>query len=885
MSTAGSPSNHTATTPTPPIIPPAASPKLTTNPNPAPPSASAGSPPLSRPHLPGINQLSPRLSANQPSVSPAPSSSQHQPQGRETESPFGGGGGGARRNPMSVSSMLSGPPRASGVAAFTPSSAGPPQPPVLPPMSSSDSVPKNGRHGSPHEPPRPVISQQGSAGGGGGGQARSPILSRPTASGSNLPSFRPPSTHDVKPTVKTSSPSLEKKEPPTTSAAAQQPSKPAYPSLPSAFARESPYSTAPPSASNPSSSNNVPHQQSQHSAHIHPQASKAPAQPFFPNLAGYRPPPFPTNPLNPNASSSSSANHRQPSYGSPATSTGGSSAPPTSQSHPSSQHHTHPAAFPWQQQQQQQQQQGGGGARDVYGHQPSPKVDPHHHPSSNPSSSHAHSHAHSHQHSHSHPPPSSTHQHSHSHPTHSHSTHQHSHAPQHPHSHSHSHSHSHAHPSSHSTSAHVRRPSANGSIAHSPQTNRTPGGGMVKPSPAANIKGSSAAAVGGAGAGARFSSLMDGPYGQSIRENGPGMINKPSSISTGSPAVPNGHSQQHQSQPPPQKRRRSDTTSTSGVPITNLPPAPAQVTKLARASPSLPSTPAPVPPPPFTHTDLRLATVRPPLVSIDNSAIESYLATASTGFEKSGQPRPFAGRQLYDPFVSPAQLLDGATLRTCVGGTLELVVPTSLVVTPPSTPSSSSTIPLIRSSCSVPPISPPPISLSFGPPSSYDGSPLPLTSNTTPISLPPHLYDLPSFKTRQVWGTDVYTDDSDLLGILVHSGWIRLARRERKLRAGEKGAGDEAIRRARESIKEPMNKRKRVSTILNEVAQHHEEGEEEEVPKNLLVTVGIVPALVRYQGMERSGIRSRNWGNGHDGVSLRVENVQPLSVSFVASLE
>lgn len=406
---------------------------------------------------------------------------------------------------------------------------------------------------------------------------------------------------------------------------------------------------------------------------------------------------------------------------------------------------------------------------------------------------------------------------------------------------------------------------------------------MVKPSLAANIKGSSAAVAGGAGAGARFSSLMDGPYGQSIRENGPGMINKPPSMATANPAVSNGHSHHHhQSQPPPQKRRRSDTTCMGGA-NASLPPAPAQITKLARASPSLPSTPTPLPPPPFTHTDLRLATIRPPLVSIDNSAIESYLATASTEFEKSGQPRPFAGRKLYDPFVSPAQLLDGATLRTCVGGTVEVVIPTSLLVTPPSTPSSSSTIPLISSSCSVPPISPPPISLSFGIPSAYDGSPLPLTSNTTPISLPPHLYDLPSFKTRQVWGTDVYTDDSDLLGILVHSGWVRLARRERKLRAGEKGAGEEAIRRAREAIKEPRKQRKTISTVVNEVAQHDEEGEGGRVPKNLVVTLGIVPALVRYQGMERGGIRSRNWGNGHDGVSLRVENIQPLSVSSRAS--
>ena len=41
-----------------------------------------------------------------------------------------------------------------------------------------------------------------------------------------------------------------------------------------------------------------------------------------------------------------------------------------------------------------------------------------------------------------------------------------------------------------------------------------------------------------------------------------------------------------------------------------------------------------------------------------------------------------------------------------------------------------------------------------------------------------------------------------------------------------------------------------------------------------------MPPLIRYQGIERQGIRSRSWGNGHDGVSLRVEKVELLAVSY-----
>ncbi|GAA6013569.1 hypothetical protein JCM11491_002710 [Sporobolomyces phaffii] len=965
-----------ATTPTPPIIPPAASPKLTaqsaSSATPAAPPHSSGSPPLARPNLPGIHQISPRLSAaSQPPPPPPPANRD------ATNSPFGGSGAGtARRNPMSVSSMLSGPPRASGIAAFTPSSAGPPQPPVLPPMSSSvdpaSSKPTaTGRSGSPPEPPHP-------GGAGGGGQARSPILSRPTASGASLPSIRPPSHHELKPP----SPALEKKETtPATSAATSQPSKPAYPSLPSAFARESPYSTAP---STPATASTLPQGQSQ--AHSQPQSQAdkpGPAQPFFPNLAGYRPPPFPANP-------SSTPSSRQPPYASPAASSTPASSSSGNVPHQPQQQQPKPT-FPWQQ---------GFGAGPSQSQTP-PKVE-HSHPHP-----HSHAHAHSHPHSHSHPHP-----HGHGHAQHPHSlphaphsshapastanpastagttpsapsTHQHSHSHSHPgHSHPaarHPHSHpqhgqpghggGHAHNPHATTSGgggHARRPSAAGSIAHasSPQANRTPGAGSsslaaVKPSPAGAANGngngtSSKAAPGGGAnpsggiagaAGARFSSLMDGAYGQSIRENGPGIINKSVVATPPPPSAPpttatNGqHAQQHNhhhhhhhhgSQQPPQKRRRSETTAQTSTVASPAPPVGAPPAAQPHPQPSAtPAPPAPPPPPPFTHTDARLATIRPPLVSVDNSAIDAYLATTNAAAPAADadapfrpRARPFAGRRVYDPFVDPADLLDGATLRACVGGTVQVVVPTSLLVSPPldSAATTATTVPVVRSSCSVPPVSPPPIALAFGPPGRYDGRALDRTSDATPLAVPAHVFDLNGVARRKVWGTDVYTDDSDVVAVLLHSGWVRLATRERRLRAGEPGAGLDAIRRARERVpamttptttggasRDPDRKKQKekekegeaknptVSEVVNDVAQlepnsNDDNGDddgkeggarERDPPKHLLVTLGILPALIRYQGLERGGIRSRSWGNGHDGVSLRVENIEPFNGSPV----
>lgn len=87
------------------------------------------------------------------------------------------------------------------------------------------------------------------------------------------------------------------------------------------------------------------------------------------------------------------------------------------------------------------------------------------------------------------------------------------------------------------------------------------------------------------------------------------------------------------------------------------------------------------------------------------------------------------------------------------------------------------------------------------------------------------------WKERGVWGTDVYSDDSDLGLVLVHAGWI-------------KWGGP-------------------ITTDTD----------------NVIVDVRIVPPLGRYFPTERNGIRSRGWGNGHDGGSIVIEAVRRIPVS------
>lgn len=87
---------------------------------------------------------------------------------------------------------------------------------------------------------------------------------------------------------------------------------------------------------------------------------------------------------------------------------------------------------------------------------------------------------------------------------------------------------------------------------------------------------------------------------------------------------------------------------------------------------------------------------------------------------------------------------------------------------------------------------------------------------------------------RGIWGTDVYTDDSDLGLVLVHAGWIMW---------GGQGLPTDS------------------------------DGD------TLVVDVRIVPPLVHYTATDRCGVLTRNWGNGHDGSSIVIEAVKRVPVS------
>mmetsp|Transcript_33250 Transcript_33250/g.87468 ORF Transcript_33250/g.87468 Transcript_33250/m.87468 type:complete len:323 (-) Transcript_33250:860-1828(-) len=91
------------------------------------------------------------------------------------------------------------------------------------------------------------------------------------------------------------------------------------------------------------------------------------------------------------------------------------------------------------------------------------------------------------------------------------------------------------------------------------------------------------------------------------------------------------------------------------------------------------------------------------------------------------------------------------------------------------------------------------------------------------VLLPPeHLVsDSRPVRLRQLWGTDVYSDDSDLISVLVHSGHIKL---------------------------------------------------KATAPKTpLLVSLRVCPAQASYTSSEKNGLKSREWTGKHEGVSYTVE--------------
>jgi len=133
---------------------------------------------------------------------------------------------------------------------------------------------------------------------------------------------------------------------------------------------------------------------------------------------------------------------------------------------------------------------------------------------------------------------------------------------------------------------------------------------------------------------------------------------------------------------------------------------------------------------------------------------------------------------------------------------------------------------------------------------------------------------------RSIWGTEVYTDDSDVVAACIHDGWIR----------GEWGDDIDA---SLLDLNQPTTKsrKSKVGDAADSTANLEVLTSRPEAPvpipvdRDLHVTVLILPALEKYSGMTRFGMTSREWGaqqsstlssghKPHDGISFAIHSVR-----------
>ncbi|KAG0646145.1 hypothetical protein D0Z07_8237 [Hyphodiscus hymeniophilus] len=126
-------------------------------------------------------------------------------------------------------------------------------------------------------------------------------------------------------------------------------------------------------------------------------------------------------------------------------------------------------------------------------------------------------------------------------------------------------------------------------------------------------------------------------------------------------------------------------------------------------------------------------------------------------------------------------------------------------------------------------------------------------------------------RRRAVWGTDVYTDDSDVVAACIHQGWFR--------GAWNKDVDVELLDLEIAGTNGAVNGKDYENDILTEPPRRGPM----HVPKkkDLHVTVLVLPALEKYSSTTKFGIRSREWGGRqegyqgvHDGLSFMIMSVQ-----------
>lgn len=128
---------------------------------------------------------------------------------------------------------------------------------------------------------------------------------------------------------------------------------------------------------------------------------------------------------------------------------------------------------------------------------------------------------------------------------------------------------------------------------------------------------------------------------------------------------------------------------------------------------------------------------------------------------------------------------------------------------------------------------------------------------------------------RSVWGTDIYTDDTDVVAACIHGGWIR----------GEwsDDVDISVLELVIDDAGEDNTTATKVISKNGDITLTAPPARGPMLPppsKDLHVTILVLPALEKYSSTTRWGIRSRAWANTHDGLSFQI-----MSVKFVSGVD
>ncbi|CDO92147.1 unnamed protein product [Kluyveromyces dobzhanskii CBS 2104] len=117
------------------------------------------------------------------------------------------------------------------------------------------------------------------------------------------------------------------------------------------------------------------------------------------------------------------------------------------------------------------------------------------------------------------------------------------------------------------------------------------------------------------------------------------------------------------------------------------------------------------------------------------------------------------------------------------------------------------------------------------------------------------------YQNREIWGTDIYTDDSEILLALQHCEVLPSA--------GSLERNPNSRSMARPAKRTPVNMENQDS-VKGEIP-------EREIPFAIKVDILLLPPLQAYASSTRNNVTSREWtGQIHDGLSYGIYNVEIL---------